>query len=102
VDAIIFATLSPDYFFPGSAVLLQKTLCPRKMWLLWMSGISVQDFLQPFRGGRLVRSGMYKCVLVVGSETPQQWLDLTPEGRDISVFLGMEQVLLSLNRRSRG
>lgn len=89
VDAIIFATLSPDYFFPGCAVLLQKTLCPdrpvasldiRNQCSGFLYSLSVAD--------GWVNSGMYKCVLVVGSEIHSTGLDISTEGRDIAVLFG--------------
>lgn len=89
VDAIIFATLSPDYFFPGCGVLLQKALCPerpipaldvRNQCSGFLYSLSVAD--------AWVKAGVYKCVLVVGSELHSTGLDQSTEGRDISVLFG--------------
>jgi 3-oxoacyl-[acyl-carrier-protein] synthase-3 len=89
VDAIVFATLSPEYVFPGSGVLLQKLLCPdrpipaidiRNQCSGFLYSLSVAD--------AWVKTGVYKCVLVVGSEVHSTGLDKTPEGRDISVLFG--------------
>jgi 3-oxoacyl-[acyl-carrier-protein] synthase III len=89
VDAIVFATLSPDHFFPGCAVLLQKLLCSEKP----VPAIDVRNQCSGFLYGlsvadAWVKTGTYKCVLLVGSEIHSSGLDQSPEGRDISVLFG--------------
>ena len=89
VDAIIYATLSPDYFFPGSGVLLQRLLCKdhcipaldvRNQCSGFLYSLSIAD--------AWIKTGTYKCVLVVGSEIHSTGLDQSPEGRDIGVLFG--------------
>ena len=89
VQLIVFATLSPDYFFPGSGVLMQRELgmtnnCPaldvRNQCSGFIYALSVAD--------QFVRTGMYDTVLVVGSEIHSSGLDKTPEGRGVSVIFG--------------
>ncbi|MEM9820769.1 MAG: beta-ketoacyl-ACP synthase III, partial [Bacteroidota bacterium] len=88
VDFIIFATLSPDYYFPGNAVLLQR--------ILGMNGIGALDIRNQCSGfiyglsiaDQYVRSGMYKNVLVVGGEFHSCGLDFTTRGRNVTVIFG--------------
>ncbi|MGI4885785.1 MAG: 3-oxoacyl-ACP synthase III family protein [Janthinobacterium lividum] len=89
VQLIVFATLSPDYFFPGSGVLLQRELgmtnnCPaldvRNQCSGFIYALSVAD--------QFVRTGMYDTVLVVGSEIHSSGLDKTPNGRGVAVIFG--------------
>ena len=89
VQLIVFATLSPDYFFPGSGVLMQRELgitnnCPaldvRNQCSGFIYALSVAD--------QFVRTGMYDTVLVVGSEIHSSGLDKSPEGRTVSVIFG--------------
>ena len=89
VQLIVFATLSPDYFFPGSGVLLQRELgitnhCPaldvRNQCSGFIYALSVAD--------QFVRTGMYNTVLVVGSEIHSSGLDKSPTGRGVSVIFG--------------
>jgi len=89
VQLIVFATLSPDYFFPGSGVLLQRELgmtnnCPaldvRNQCSGFIYALSVAD--------QFVRTGMYDTVLVVGSEIHSSGLDKSPNGRGVSVIFG--------------
>tara|TARA_X000000950_G_scaffold30204_1_gene32652 strand:- start:33748 stop:34746 length:999 start_codon:yes stop_codon:yes gene_type:complete len=88
IDFIIFATLSPDYYFPGCGVLIQNNLNIREVGALdirnqcsgFIYGISIAD--------QYIRSGMYKNILVVGSEIHSGALDKSPRGRSVSVIFG--------------
>lgn len=90
IDFIIFATLSPDYYFPGCGVLLQRelgitqkeagALDIRNQCSGFLYGISVAD--------QFVRTGMYKNVLVVGSEMHSMGLDFSTRGRNVTVIFG--------------
>lgn len=88
IDFIIFATLSPDYYFPGPGVLVQRDLDIKTVGALdvrnqcsgFVYGISVAD--------QYVKTGMYKNVLVIGSELHSHGLDMTTRGRGVSVIFG--------------
>lgn len=90
IDFIIFATLSADYFFPGSGVLTQRQLG------LSEKGIGALDIRNQCSGfvyaltvgDTFIKSGMYKNILVIGAETHSMGLDFTTRGRDISVIFG--------------
>src|SRR5690625_2906442 len=88
IDLIIFATLSPDYYFPGSGVLVQDILeienCPaldiRNQCRGFIYGLSVAD--------QFIKTGMYKNILLIGSENHSGGLDFTTRGRGVSVLFG--------------
>ncbi len=88
IDFIIFATLSPDYYFPGPGVLVQRDLGIKTVGALdvrnqcsgFIYAISVAD--------QYIKSGMYKNVLVIGSEVHSRGLDMTTRGRGVSVIFG--------------
>ncbi len=88
IDFIVFATLSPDYYFPGPGVLVQRDLGIKTVGALdvrnqcsgFVYGISVAD--------QYIKSGMYKNVLVIGSELHSHGLDMTSRGRGVSVIFG--------------
>ncbi len=88
IDFIVFATLSPDYYFPGPGVLVQRDLGLKTVGALdvrnqcsgFVYGISVAD--------QYIKSGMYKNVLVIGSELHSHGLDMTTRGRGVSVIFG--------------
>tara|TARA_B110000971_G_scaffold218973_1_gene258950 strand:- start:65 stop:1078 length:1014 start_codon:yes stop_codon:yes gene_type:complete len=88
IDFIVFATLSPDYYFPGPGVLVQRDLGINTVGALdvrnqcsgFVYALSVAD--------QYVKSGMYKNVLVIGSELQSHGMDMTTRGRNISVIFG--------------
>ena len=88
IDFVIFATLSPDYFFPGCGVLLQRALKLGDVGALdvrnqcsgFIYGLSVAD--------QFIRSGMYKNILLVGAEFHSAGLDFTTRGRNVTVIFG--------------
>lgn len=88
IDFIIFATLSPDYYFPGCGVLLQRAMKMKEIGALdvrnqcsgFVYALSVAD--------QFIKTGMYKNILVVGSEKHSFGLDFNTRGRNISVIFG--------------
>lgn len=88
VDFIIFATLSPDYYFPGPGVMVQKELGVKEIGALdvrnqcsgFIYSLSVAD--------QFVKTGMYKNVLVIGAENHSGGLDKTTRGRNVTVIFG--------------
>jgi 3-oxoacyl-[acyl-carrier-protein] synthase III len=88
IDFIVFATLSPDYYFPGCGVLLQRAMKMREIGALdvrnqcsgFVYALSVAD--------QFIRTGTYKNILVVGSEKHSFGLDFTTRGRNVSVIFG--------------
>ncbi|KXK40053.1 MAG: ketoacyl-ACP synthase III [Saprospiraceae bacterium] len=90
IDFIIFATLSPDYYFPGCGVLLQRelgitsseagALDIRNQCSGFVYGLSVAD--------QFIKTGMYKNILLVGAEMHSMGLDFSDEGRSVTVIFG--------------
>ena len=90
VDFIIFATLSPDYYFPGCGVLLQRELGITKTEV---GALDIRNQCSGFIyglsvGDQFVRSGMYKNVLLVGAEMHSMGLDYSTRGRNVTVIFG--------------
>lgn len=88
IDFMIFATLSPDHHFPGTGVYLQK-----KLGLTEIGCMDIRNQCSGFIyslavADAFVRIGMYKRVLVVGSEVHSSALNFTFEGRDVAVLFG--------------
>ncbi len=88
IDFIVFATLSPDYYFPGPGVMVQEALGLKTVGALdvrnqcsgFVYALSVAD--------NFIKTGMYKNVLVIGSELHSHGLDKTTRGRGVSVIFG--------------
>jgi 3-oxoacyl-[acyl-carrier-protein] synthase III len=88
IDFIIFATLSPDYYFPGCGVLLQRVLKMKEIGALDVRN-QCSGFVYALSvGDQFIRSGMYKNILVVGSEKHSFGLDFTTRSRNVSVIFG--------------
>ena len=88
IDYIVFATLSPDYFFPGCGVLLQEMLgCDT------IGALDVRNQCSGFVyamsvANAFIKSGTYKNILVVGAEVHSFGLDFSDAGRGVSVIFG--------------
>lgn len=88
IDFVVFATLSPDYYFPGPGVLVQRDLGLRTVGAVdirnqcsgFVYGVSLAD--------QYIKTGMYEHVLVIGSELHSKGLDMTSRGRGVSVIFG--------------
>lgn len=88
IDFIIFATLSPDYYFPGCGVLVQRALNMNEIGALdirnqcsgFIYALSVAD--------QFIKTGMYQNILIIGSEKHSFGLDFTTRGRNVSVIFG--------------
>ncbi|GJH41010.1 3-oxoacyl-[acyl-carrier-protein] synthase 3 [Capnocytophaga sp. HP1101] len=88
IDFIVFATLSPDFYFPGCGVLVQKELGLPHIGALdirnqcsgFIYALSVAD--------QYIKTGMYKNILVIGAETQSPALDMTTRGRNMAVLFG--------------
>ena len=88
IDFIILATITPDYFFPGSGVLLGRDL--------GLDGIPALDIRNACSGfiyalsiaDQFIKTGMYKTVLVIGAEIQSTALDISTKGRNTAVIFG--------------
>ncbi|MDG1730126.1 MAG: ketoacyl-ACP synthase III [Algibacter sp.] len=88
IDFIVFATLSPDYYFPGCGVQIQDMLDMPTVGALdvrnqcsgFVYAISVAD--------QFIKTGMYKNILVIGAEYHSNGLDKSTRGRGVTVIFG--------------
>src|SRR6187402_2560808 len=88
IDFIVFATICPDYYFPGCGVLVQRAMQMKEIGALdvrnqcsgFIYALSVAD--------QFIKSGMYKNILVIGSEKHSFGFDMTSKGRNVTVIFG--------------
>lgn len=88
IDFIIFATLSPDYMFPGSGCVMQHRL--------GVPGIGALDVRTQCTGfvyglsvaNAFIQTGQYKRILLVGAEVHSTGLEYNERGRHIAVLFG--------------
>ena len=86
IDFIVFATITPDYFFPGSGVLLQRELGLEEIGALdirnacsgFIYALSIAD--------QFIKTGMYKNILVIGAEIQSTAIDVSTRGRNTAVI----------------
>jgi 3-oxoacyl-[acyl-carrier-protein] synthase III len=88
IDAIIFATLSPDHNFPGSGCFLGD-----KLGLAGVPALDVRNQCSGFLYGlsiadAWVRAGVYERILLVGAEVHSTGVEFTDRGRDVAVLFG--------------
>ncbi|HET6439314.1 MAG TPA: beta-ketoacyl-ACP synthase III [Anaeromyxobacter sp.] len=88
IEAIVYATLSMDHMFPGDGCFLNA-----KLGIPGVPALDVRNQCSGFLYGLAVadawiRTGMYRRVLLVGSEVHSTGLDLSTRGRDVTVIFG--------------
>ena len=88
IDLVVYATLSPDFEFPGNGVFVQR--------ILGIPQVAVLDIRQQCSGfiyamaiaDNFIRTGMARTALVIGSEVQSRGMDLSTVGRNISSLFG--------------
>ena len=88
IQFLVFATLSPDLFFPGAGVFVQE-----KLGLDTIGALDVRTQCTGFLyalsvAEAYVKSGFHDNVLVIGAEVQSTGLDMSTAGRDVSVIFG--------------
>ena len=88
IDFIVFATLSPDYYFPGCGVQIQDMLDMPTVGALDVRNQCSGFIYSLATADQFIKTGMYKNILVIGSEYHSNGLDKTTRGRGVSVIFG--------------
>lgn len=88
IDFIVFATLSPDFYFPGCGVQIQEMLDMRTVGALDVRNQCSGFVYALSTADQFIKTGMYKNILVIGSEYHSNGLDKTTRGRGVSVIFG--------------
>ena len=88
IDFIIFATLSPDHHFPGTACYLQPKLGTGPIGCLDVRNQCTGFLYSLTVADALIRAGSYKNILIVGAEIHSSALDFSDRGRDVAVLFG--------------
>ena len=88
IDLIIFATLTSDYHFPGSAVQIQD-----KMGMNTIGAFDIKAACSAFVyglsiGDQYIKTGQADNVLVIGAEIQSTGVDISTKGRDMAVLFG--------------
>ncbi len=107
IDFIVFATLSPDYYFPGCGVLLQRELGITKGEV---GALDIRNQCSGFVYGlelcdQYIKTGKYKNILFVCAEMQSMGLEFSNEGRSVAVIFGDgagAMILQPSNDKNRG
>ena len=86
VDVIIIATVTPDMPTPATASLVQNRIGANNAWGFDLSGACTGFIYALDTGSRLIESGKYNKVIVIGSDTMSSILDYTD--RNTCVLFG--------------
>jgi 3-oxoacyl-[acyl-carrier-protein] synthase-3 len=94
IDLIIVATATPDYIFPSTACIMQA-----KLGVKGCAAFDIQAVCSGFVyalaiADKLIRSGQYRCALIVGSEVYSRILDWNDRGTAVLFGDGAGAVVL--------
>ena len=110
IDMIVFATLTPDYAFPGAGVMLADKLglCDGP-GATFVPALDIRAQCSGFVYGigtatSMIEAGAYKNILIVGAEKHSPGLDMTTRGRAMATLFGdgAGAVVLSATDEDRG
>lgn len=104
IDFILFATLSPDYYFPGNGVLVQKALGCNTIGAMDIRNQCSGFVYALSTADAFIKAGKYKNILVIGAEVHSFGLDMSDDGRGVSVIFGdgAGAVIVSATTEDRG
>lgn len=99
IDLILFATLSPDIFFPGAGCLLQH-----KLGLTTTPAMDIRNQCTGFlyalaTADAFIRSGEMERILIVGAEVHSTGLDISTRGRTVAVLFGDGAAAVCVEKR---
>lgn len=94
IDCIIVATITPDMVFPATACLVQNNLGIEKAWGFDLSA-ACSGFLYGLdAGARMIESGQYTNILVIGADAMSSIIDYTDRATCVLFGDGAGAVLL--------
>ena len=104
IDLVICATLTSDYFFPGISNQIQHSLGMRNVGAFDIKAACSAFIYSLSIGEQFIRTEQYKTILVVGAEVQSTALDLSDEGRNISVLFadGAGAAVLQATENNKG
>ncbi|MDR2399424.1 MAG: ketoacyl-ACP synthase III [Endomicrobium sp.] len=98
IDLIIVATITPDMFFPSTACFLQKKLGLNSIPAFDLSA-ACSGFIYGIATARaFIESGLYRTVLLVGSETLSKITDWTDRNTCVLFGDGAGAMILSASQ----
>ena len=102
IDTIIVATVTPDMFFPSTAALVQANIGAKNAWGFDLSGACTGFLYALDTGARLIESGRYQKVMVIGVDTMSSIVDYTDRNTCVLFGDGAGGVLLEPSPNEEG
>ena len=94
IDLIVFATVTPDMFFPSSACLVQSKIHATRAWGFDLSGACSGFLFALTTGAQFIQTGAHKKVIVIGSDVMTSIIDFEDRATCILFGDGAGAVLL--------
>ncbi len=88
IDFILFATLTPDYYFPGCGVLVQRAMEMKNVGAMDIRTQCTGFLYALATADQFIKSGMYKNILVIGAEKQSFGMDVSTRGRTFATIFG--------------
>jgi 3-oxoacyl-[acyl-carrier-protein] synthase-3 len=88
IDYLLFGTMTPDRFIPGSASAVQKIAGLREIPCLDIRAACCNALYGLQVASALIKSGAARTVAICLAEIQSAWLDLTPASGSISMLFG--------------
>lgn len=102
INTIIVATVTPDMFFPSTAALVQANIGAKNAWGFDLSGACTGFLYALDTGTRLIESGRYQKVMVIGVDTMSSIVDYTDRNTCVLFGDGAGGVLLEPSNTEAG
>lgn len=104
IDLVVVGSLTSDYFFPGVGNQLQDLLGLRTVPSFDIKAACSAFIYALSIGDQFIRTGQADTALIVGAEVQSTALNLSTEGRDMSVLFGdgAGAVVLRATEEERG
>lgn len=99
IDLLIVATATPDYVFPSTACILQAKLGAKGCAAFDIQAVCSGFVYALSIADKLIRSGQYRCALVVGAEVYSRIVDWSDRGTAVLFGDGAGAVVLKADSR---
>lgn len=102
IDAIVLATVTPDYLFPATACLVQKRIGAKNAYAFDLSAACSGFIYALTSGGNMIESGRAKKVLVIGADKMSSIIDYSDRTTCILFGDGAGAVVLEATEENEG
>ena len=102
IDIIIIGTVTPDHLTPSTAAIVQNNINAQNAWAFDLSAACSGFLFGLETGSKLIESGKYKTVMVIGVDTMTSILDFKDRETCIIFGDGAGGVILEPSKSDNG